>query len=497
MKAIGISLLLISINTFALFGTNEALNEAQMLHKIIWSPRQAESANPMIFSPLAADTDANEIDSEPLSPEEQHKLRKADQITKLPGQPEGVNFAQYSGYIPVNKKEGRELFYYLVESPQNASSKPLVLWLNGGPGCSSLGYGAFEEVGPFRVNDDSKTLQINKYAWNKLANVLFVESPAGVGYSKAIDGQINGDELTALESHVFLVSWLDRFPEYKNRPFFIAGESYAGHYIPQLADLILNKNAMKKATFINLRGVAIGNPYIDKIDNRRSQDEYYWRREFITDECYQAIKKDCEVYYQTDNFTTACEAARNRSNLGSFDAYNIYAPLCISSNGTVIKKTDETEMGIDPCIDSFVEDYLNTKEVKEAFHAQQNITWWSCSNVNYPYEPDTTVPTIKKLITKGLRVMLYSGDIDSVVPFTTTKKSVKAMQLPVKKPWRPWNCDGQVGGFVEEYENLTLATVRGAGHQVPSNQPMRAYYMFSNFLQGKPLPKSPFVPRYD
>jgi Serine carboxypeptidase len=86
----------------------------------------------------------------------------------------------------------------------------------------------------------------------------------------------------------------------------------------------------------------IGNPYIDKVDNRRSQDEYFWRREFITDEGYAVIKKDCEIYYQTDNFTRACQAARSKSNLGEFDAYNIYAPICVTYPDGSLKKTDET-----------------------------------------------------------------------------------------------------------------------------------------------------------
>ncbi|KAF9622653.1 hypothetical protein IFM89_032574, partial [Coptis chinensis] len=92
--------------------------------------------------------------------------KEADKIETLPGQPEGVDFDQYSGYVTVDPKAGRALFYYFVESPQNSSTNPLVLWLNGGPGSSSLGYGAMEELGPFRVNSDGKTLYRNDYAWN-------------------------------------------------------------------------------------------------------------------------------------------------------------------------------------------------------------------------------------------------------------------------------------------------------------------------------------------
>lgn len=94
--------------------------------------------------------------------------QERDRITELPGQPKNIGFAQYSGYVTVNKQAGRALFYWLVQSPasRGAESRPLVLWLNGGPGCSSVAYGAAEEIGPFRIRPDGKTLFINPYAWN-------------------------------------------------------------------------------------------------------------------------------------------------------------------------------------------------------------------------------------------------------------------------------------------------------------------------------------------
>lgn len=111
--------------------------------------------------------------------------QSADRIKELPGQPKGVSFAQYSGYVTVNQKAGRALFYWLVESPavRRPATRPLVLWLNGGPGCSSVAYGAAEEVGPFRIRSDGKTLYHNPYSWNNCerpfihyyADQMFVE----------------------------------------------------------------------------------------------------------------------------------------------------------------------------------------------------------------------------------------------------------------------------------------------------------------------------------
>ncbi|KAH9294166.1 hypothetical protein KI387_040631, partial [Taxus chinensis] len=90
-----------------------------------------------------------------------------DRISILPGQPSNVTFDHYSGYITVDKKAGRALFYWLIEATHDAQSKPLVLWLNGGPGCSSVAFGEAEELGPFHINSDGKTLFLNPYSWNK------------------------------------------------------------------------------------------------------------------------------------------------------------------------------------------------------------------------------------------------------------------------------------------------------------------------------------------
>ena len=92
--------------------------------------------------------------------------QERDKIARLPGQPENLNFTQYSGYVTVDNLAGRALFYWLTESPSNPDSKPLLLWLNGGPGCSSIAYGAAEEIGPLHIANDAKTLYINPYSLN-------------------------------------------------------------------------------------------------------------------------------------------------------------------------------------------------------------------------------------------------------------------------------------------------------------------------------------------
>ncbi|KAM0897636.1 hypothetical protein ACQ4PT_022451 [Festuca glaucescens] len=106
----------------------------------------------------------------------------ADRIDRLPGQPV-VDFDMYSGYITVEQSAGRSLFYLLQEAPEEAQPAPLVLWLNVGPGCSSIAYGASEELGAFRIKPRGAGLFLNEHRWNKVANILFLDSPAGVGFS--------------------------------------------------------------------------------------------------------------------------------------------------------------------------------------------------------------------------------------------------------------------------------------------------------------------------
>ncbi|KAF5176497.1 Serine carboxypeptidase-like, partial [Thalictrum thalictroides] len=293
---------------------------------------------------------------------------------------------------------GRALFYYFAESPENPSTDPLVLWLNGGPGCSSL-IGAMEEQGPFRVNSDGKTLYRNDYAWNNVANVIFLESPAGVGYSysnTSSDYDKSGDKNTAKDAYAFLVNWLERFPQYKTRDFYITGESYAGHYVPQLAYTILLNNKNTNQTVINLKGIAIGNAWIDDYTSVLGQYDYYWTHALNSDETNVAIHKNCD----SDVESPACYTATDKGDLepGNIDIYNIYAPLChdseISSNGSIGSVYE-----FDPCTDNYVTSYLNLPEVQKAFHAKPT-KWSNCSHVirHWNDAPTTILPIIKQLM---------------------------------------------------------------------------------------------------
>ncbi|PIA46405.1 hypothetical protein AQUCO_01500147v1, partial [Aquilegia coerulea] len=437
------------------------------------------------------------INDFPVYVEPQDGLKAANKIDSLPGQPI-VKFNQYSGYVTVDGQAGRALFYYFVESSDKPSTKPLVLWLNGGPGCSSVGAGAMSELGPFRVQKDGKTLKRNQYSWIKKANILFLDSPAGVGFSYSnttLDYEKSGDNRTATDSYTFLVNWLERFPEYKNRDFFIAGESYAGHYVPQLAYVILEKNKMKshQSRFINLRGIAVGNGLIDEPFNDMGIRDFLYTHTIISEK----LKENYTFCEPSTWQTKACNYLRDQVDLlmNNINVYDIYAPQC---NATTDSPPNTKH---DPCIDDYIEAYMNTPAVQKALHA--NVTalpyrWEECSKkiINLWIGRELSIlPTIRELMASGVRVWLYSGDTDSAVPVTGTEYAIKELGAPVKTDWYAWyNAPKEVGGFVVEYENLTFVTVRGAGHFVPSYQPNRAFTIFSSFLEGKLPPQANIPP---
>ncbi|XP_057976815.1 serine carboxypeptidase-like 40 [Malania oleifera] len=429
----------------------------------------------------------------------QDGLKAKDKIETLPGQP-SVGFTQYGGYVTIDESSGRALYYYFAEAEHSLQPLPLLLWLNGGPGCSSLGYGAMEELGPFRVSSDGKTLYENKFAWNKAANVLFLESPAGVGFSysnTSLDYDKSGDRKTAEDNYIFLLNWLERFPEYRNRDFFISGESYAGHYVPQLAHTILHHNKIAKANIINLKGIMIGNAVINDETDVRGMYDYLGSHALASDQATYQIQRYCDFSSNASVQSGECSEATDEvsKDIFSINIYNIYAPLCFSSNLTPAAKK-ATVMRFDPCTDYYVYAYLNRPDVQKALHA--NVTnlkndWEPCSDVitKWRDSPSTIIPLLQEFIDNGLRVWIFSGDTDGRVPVTSTIYSINKMKLPVKTLWHPWFLNGEVGGYTQIYKgNLTFATIRGAGHQVPSYQPRRALSLIKHFLAGTPLPNT-------
>ena len=170
---------------------------------------------------------------------------------------------QYTGWLDVGP---HHMFFWYFESQHKPEHDPLLLWMTGGPGGSSM-LGMLQELGPCLINSHGNGTVYNKYGWSKEANLLFVDQPAGVGFSYIDNegghpGPVPGDSfVSAADMHIFLQIFIGQaFPSLQHNPFHISGESYAGHYVPTLASQILTQNSLHPHhTQIPLRSVLIGN----------------------------------------------------------------------------------------------------------------------------------------------------------------------------------------------------------------------------------------------
>ncbi|GFS94726.1 lysosomal protective protein [Nephila pilipes] len=386
-----------------------------------------------------------------------------DEVTYLPGLDFPLNYKHYSGYL--NTTKGRYLHYWFVESQRSPSKDPLLLWLNGGPGCSSLD-GFFTELGPLRVTDDGKKLYNNTYAWNTVANVLFLETPAGVGFSYADnEDYATNDDATSYENYIALQHFFEKFPEFKKNDFYATGESYGGIYVPTLAVRILTGPAK-----INLKGFAIGNGYLDVDMLSNSVVFFAYFHGLIHPKLWRNLTRYCcegTASRETCNF-----AGNISKNCNNTDHSLTYDPICLDSSN--------------------VRRWLNQPAVLKALHIPSHVQDWDmCSRAvekRYYQQYNTMKPQILQLINSGkLRGLIYNGDVDMSCNFLGDTWFSYDLGLKVIKEYSPWKFNNQVAGFVTEFDKLTFMTVKGSGHMVPQDTPGPALKMIDCFLSNKPF----------
>ncbi|CAK4763048.1 hypothetical protein LEN26_001314 [Aphanomyces euteiches] len=430
-------------------------------------------------------------------------IKEDHKITTLPNYNDKtpLDFNQYAGRLAI-PSNGQEMFYWYVESQNDPKNDPIVLWLNGGPGCSSLG-GFFTELGPFVVMSDL-TVKRNKYGWNRKANVVFLESPSGVGFSRPVlnSSQYN-DDFTTGRAREFLIEFFKAYPELQNRDFYITGESYGGMYIPFLVHNLVTTPAQG----INLKGFAIGNPYTDEAIDNAAYMDYYYSHGLISIEDYNAIQANCNKtslakfagVFSDNTVDDACAKAvyqgMKDSDRANFNGYYIFGDVCLLNNeqGNVLRYKNIRPMhrgNIGPCADQFTESYLRLPAVQSAIHITGNhVDWTACSShsaIHYT-RSKSSLPLYPTILSKGLKALIYSGDADSVVNFIGTQRwiTTDGLKLNVKSKWRPWfGPDKQLAGYTEGYDGLNFTTIKGAGHMVPAVRPLHGLYLFECFIYG-------------
>eukprot|EP01117_Protostelium_nocturnum_P012921 TRINITY_DN4783_c0_g2_i1.p1 TRINITY_DN4783_c0_g2~~TRINITY_DN4783_c0_g2_i1.p1 ORF type:complete len:201 (+),score=42.44 TRINITY_DN4783_c0_g2_i1:929-1531(+) len=192
------------------------------------------------------------------------------------------------------------------------------------------------------------------------------------------------------------------------------------------------------------------------------------------------------------------------SSFSRIDIYDIYVDVCLGNRnrkiveqyaraGSVLHQallSNSAERTMDPpyqpCLDNYVHTYLNRPDVRKVLGVEVNSVWHDCSpiiNYNYTDLLTSVIPLYQKFFDAKLKVLVYSGDVDAIVPVTGSRAWISTLKQPIVRPWTAWTLNGQTGGFVTKYQDMLFATVRGAGHMVPETQPERALALFSRFLK--------------
>jgi carboxypeptidase C (cathepsin A) len=444
----------------------------------------------------------------------------ADQITSLPGLTGTLPFNHFSGYLEIPGKDAgkpKQLHYWLVESERDPKNDPLTFWTNGGPGCSGL-VGFFTEQGPFRPNKDM-TISMNEHAWNKVSNMVFIEAPAGVGFSKpgSPADLKTGDEQTAIDNYNLIQAFLKRFPEFAKTEVVLTSESYGGHYLPTLAKQIVDENTAGKNPKINFKGFAVGNPYTDSYSAGPSGVETWWGHQLVSKPLYDQYTKAC-AGDKVNSLECQAKQAEIQSAIGNLNPYALDFPVCTEATDAKhksgraqriwLKNAEMKARGFDdadvklllgplhtdsyqPCEDNYAIAYLNQKDVKKAIHVDVSMRWDECSStLDYNFGQNSTAPIYNYLVDGGygLDILVYSGDDDSVCSTLGTQSWIWGLGYDVSNTnWQPYIVDQQVSGYLTKWKNTKLGflTVHNAGHEVPTYQPIVALDLFTRFLKGE------------
>ncbi|KAA0153390.1 hypothetical protein FNF27_02831 [Cafeteria roenbergensis] len=409
------------------------------------------------------------------------------------------NVKQYAGYVDVSDKWDSHYFAWLSESRSNPSTDPLIVWLSGGPGCSSS-LAMLTENGPCTAKADGSGTTRNPYGWNTKANLMYVDQPAGVGFSYADRGGYSHNESQVGEYMVaFFTGFYKKYPQYANNPLYMACESYGGHYCPSATYALFesNKNA---GTNFPIKGMAIGNGLVDPAS------QYPTYPKFVEDQCTKEIGKPCvdksgyesmvaasptcsKLIAQCQSDDSACPTAQsycNNAMFGPYEATNMnpydiripceVPPLCYDFSG--------------------VATFLNNPATQKAIGVN-GITWASC---NYEVNGDFSADWMKNMAWKvppllkaGIPAWVYAGEDDFIVQWLGNQAWTEALPWPGAKAYnqttlQPWTSGGKVAGAHRSYGGLSFTTVANAGHMAPRDQPEATLTMINAFISGQPLP---------
>ena len=386
--------------------------------------------------------------------------------------------------------------------------------------------GMLQELGPCLINEYGNGTVYNPYGWNKDTALIFVDQPAGVGFSYVDEGEpIPGDSFTsAADMRIFLQMFMNQvFPAHKEGPLVITGESYGGHYLPTLGAEIVRQNALHpNQPQVALKSLAIGNGYVSPLDTAYGYYETLCtthpgvsspvfnesRCDTISTNLPRCISVAKTCYDRPD--PAICEAANRvcwegvtslydgESYKGGRNRYDITAPcelddLCYPQS-------------------SRIQEYLNTSAVFEALGVPSDVKEFHIISyqVNLAFEEAgdigiTMKPELEYLLANQIDVLIYQGNLDLACNTAGAKRWTanmpwKGQAAFTSEDLRPWSSgegeEKKVAGrfkevnvrMVEGDEKTTrfaLVTVDRAGHMVPQDQPAVALDLLGRWLRGE------------
>ncbi|CAK7264348.1 Cell death protease [Sporothrix epigloea] len=426
-------------------------------------------------------------------------------VRSLPGAPPGPLLKMHAGHIEITPEHNGNMFFWLFQNKHIANRQRTVIWLNGGPGCSSED-GAMMEIGPYRLKDEN-TLVYNDGAWNEFANVLFVDNPVGTGFSYVdTDSYVHELDEMAAQFIVFLEKWFEIFPEYENDDLYIAGESFAGQHIPYISKYILNRN--KKAGVKrrwNLKGLLIGNGWISPPEQYEAYLDFAYAKNLITKDSAAANsleqqRRICQKELASGAAgkvdTTSCESilqqlfqVTNRNKGNDQDCINMY---------DVRLRDSYPSCGMNwPPDLQYLTPYLRRDDVIAALHINpnKNTGWSECNgNVGSQFrdrESKASITFMPELLAQ-VPILLFSGAEDLICNHLGTEAFIGKMQWNGGKgfelspgnwaPRREWTFESEMIGFWQEARNLTYVLFYNSSHMVPFDYARRTRDMLDRFM---------------
>ncbi|KAG8342305.1 putative Serine carboxypeptidase [Trypanosoma vivax] len=418
---------------------------------------------------------------------------------------------QWSGYFDIPGKSSQKHYFFWAFGPRSKRpDAPVLLWMTGGPGCSSI-FALLAENGPCLMNESSGKLVNNKYSWNEDAYVIYVDQPAGVGFSYASKNEYDSNETQVSDDmYHFVQAFFNAHSNLRKNDFFVVGESYGGHYAPATAYRINEANKNNEGPKINLAGLAVGNGFTDPYTQSASYPTLAWEW------CKKKLGSTCvgsKAHYLMKLTVPVCQATVSKCNSGNSSTSTAACKLSRYSCAPLVSLFARTGLNVydirkecdgDMCYNfQQIDTFMNRKDVQISLGAVPT-NWKACNDEVYSmFDVDFYKNfnyTIPALLKDGIRVMIYAGDCDFICNWIGNKAWVMDLEWPGKidfekaddKPFH--RSDGSVAGLIRSVPStkspilLSFVQVYDAGHMVPMDQPESASVLINNFMKNKPLP---------